>query len=602
MNKKYLLLTLILSLGFTIQTFAHGAGFRIMLSARLNGAQQIPSVNTNAVGVASLFLNASRDTLCLSLTANGLSGAIDAIHIHSGAAGTNGGVLIDLGPYLTGNRVNATLTGANLTPSILSSLLSGNTYINVHTAANPNGEIRGQITQESDWLITATLNGMQQVPPVNTNAMGFATFALSKDNSKLGVRVVADGLSGSIDAIHLHQGAMGSNGPVLADLSSFINGNTVVAELDPTAYLADLLAGNVYINLHTTANPNGEIRGQLKIQKGIAFDAWLDGGQQVPTVNTPGKGVMSLMLNNTFDTLTYMVQLNGLKSPATAAHLHIGSLGGNGGVAIDFTPNINGNIIMGKASGSSINSTVINLLFAGDIYVNIHNDSNANGEIRGQVYPLMRKSFVVEMNGMNQVPMVNTNAIGSGVISIDRNTTNAHIMIVSTGLMTSDIHLHKAAKGSNGGVIFDMVPFLANNGVFMYWKSTDSNPFTMAAASAIRKDSVYVNVHTAANPNGEIRGQIVHESYCYLNSSSVNEVEAKDVFTIYPNPVQNSLTVNLKDSETASLVIYNSIGQVVMSSEITQNSEINTSALNSGIYTIEIMTENGVATMKFIKE
>ena len=124
-------------------------------------------------------------------------------------------------------------------------------------------EHRSQELSVREFQFVAMLDGAQQTPPVITNAFGIATFALSKHNGKLIVRVVVDGLSGAIMGAHLHSGAIGANGPVVLDLTSNINGNTIFASVDPSAILPDLMTGNLYINLHTTANPNGEIRGQL---------------------------------------------------------------------------------------------------------------------------------------------------------------------------------------------------------------------------------------------------------------------------------------------------------------------------------------------------
>jgi CHRD domain len=62
----------------------------------MEGAQEVPAVVTNAKGIASLVLNKTRDTIFMNISANGLSGAIASAHIHTGVAGANGGVLIDL--------------------------------------------------------------------------------------------------------------------------------------------------------------------------------------------------------------------------------------------------------------------------------------------------------------------------------------------------------------------------------------------------------------------------------------------------------------------------------------------------------------------------
>jgi hypothetical protein len=602
MTKKNNLLTLLLGILISSSVYAHESGFRILLTARMNGAQPVPSISTNAIGLASFYLNNSRDTMCLNFNSTGISGPITGIHIHNGLPGTNGSVLLDLSPYVDGNSLSATLTGSMLSPNLLNALLNGKTYLNLHTANNPNGEIRGQIVQESDMIIRANLDGMQQVPMVNTNASGVATFTLSKHLGKMKIKVVCDGLSGSISSIHLHKGGLGVNGGVVEDLSSFIVGNTVVAEVNPTAYASDLLAGNIYINLHTANNPNGEIRGQLMQDLGFNFDAWLDGAQQNPMVSTPAKGIMALNINASFDTISYIVQYTNLKSPATSVHLHLADLGGNGGVAVDLSSSINGNKLMGKITGSVINSTLINNLFNGFVYLNVHTDSNANGEIRGQLYPVLRKPYIMEMDGSKEVPMVNTMAKGLGILTIDRLKSDAHIMVVVDGLNSNGIHLHQSVEGSNGGVIYDLSPIFSNNGIFTYWKNTDAmSPFTSSIAKAIAADSIYINAHTTGNPNGEIRSQISDESYCYLNSTGIDMNESKSFINIYPNPSTSNLIVENFSGKNTQVKIYNNIGVLLFDSNVANMQNIDISSWSNGIYLIECSNEDGIHFEKLIK-
>src|SRR5687768_14395723 len=112
--------------GSISMSFAAHLGPQILFTAQLNGAQQVPAVVTNASGVASIYLNASRDTLCVRVSWNGLSGAAAGIHIHDGAMGTNGGVIVDLSDDILGNQVYGRVTGNSLTPSLIAKLLSGN--------------------------------------------------------------------------------------------------------------------------------------------------------------------------------------------------------------------------------------------------------------------------------------------------------------------------------------------------------------------------------------------------------------------------------------------------------------------------------------------
>ena len=101
----------------TTQAYADHLSGKYLFAARMNGGQEVPAVTTNALGLATFHLNDTRDTLCFEMTATGLSGSITGIHIHEGADGTNGGVVVDMMPYLSGNRLKGTLSGSALTTS-----------------------------------------------------------------------------------------------------------------------------------------------------------------------------------------------------------------------------------------------------------------------------------------------------------------------------------------------------------------------------------------------------------------------------------------------------------------------------------------------------
>ena len=127
------------------------------LNAVLDGAQEIPSITSTASGTATVMIDAARTTVTVSMTTQGFTTPVTASHIHSGAAGVNGGVMFSLfaGPGAFPATLTKTLTSANLDPAFaaagnsfadaLTAILNGNTYINVHTSANAGGEIRGQL-------------------------------------------------------------------------------------------------------------------------------------------------------------------------------------------------------------------------------------------------------------------------------------------------------------------------------------------------------------------------------------------------------------------------------------------------------------------------
>ncbi|MEO6901505.1 MAG: CHRD domain-containing protein [Bacteroidia bacterium] len=602
-----------------IAPYANAAHLKdnLLIAAKLDGAQEVPAVTTNAQGVASLMLNATRDTLCVKVSVTGLSGPITAVHIHEGDMGIVGGVFKDLLPFVSGNQISTLLTGKDISALNISKFLSGKFYINVHTAAHPNGEIRGQLNLETDWSFPVMLSGTNEVPAIVTAAYGVGVFNLSKDLSQIKFNVVTQGLSGAITASHLHFGAVGKNGGVNIDLATYIHGNVITGIINaPSKQLIDsLMMSKVYMNVHTAANANGEIRSQLMTSaKYLYFDAALDSAQVFPKHTlTAAKGAATIKLNTTYDTLWYDIATTGLTGAITAAHFHNGDLAVNGGVEIDLMSHVTGNRIMGTITGSALTTTLINKFLMGTIYVNVHTAAHPDGEIRGQVYRLAREGYTLGLDGSQEVPPVMTAAKGFGVVSISRDENNAHYMFVANGLSgaATGAHFHKEVKGKSGGVLYNLTSMYKNNGAFGFWSSTDTTlAFTPAHSLLFRMDSVYVNVHTAAHPDGEIRGQVMGGFKCSDFATGISKNEsAISNFELYPNPATDAINLNFKavSSTTSSLVIYNVVGKVVYNQVIKLNTGNNTQvidlkALPNGMYFARIMDADKQVIQKFIKQ
>jgi CHRD domain-containing protein len=130
-----------------------------IFKATLSGDQEVPPVDTQATGKVKLRVNDDVSAVEFTLTVND-GVRVQQSHIHCGAAGTNGPVVVWLAGLRTegwdidGEWVsNVTFTAANIVdPScgatladLVQSMQAGMTYANVHTVAHPGGEIRGQI-------------------------------------------------------------------------------------------------------------------------------------------------------------------------------------------------------------------------------------------------------------------------------------------------------------------------------------------------------------------------------------------------------------------------------------------------------------------------
>jgi hypothetical protein len=110
--------------------------------------------------------------------------------------------------------------------------------------------------------IKVTLTGDQEVPPVKSAGAGAGTIIVGTDRAVSG-SVTTTGIAGT--AAHIHEAASGKNGPVVVALTKDGDTYAVPAGTELTdAQFAGFQAGNLYVNVHTAANPDGEIRGQLK--------------------------------------------------------------------------------------------------------------------------------------------------------------------------------------------------------------------------------------------------------------------------------------------------------------------------------------------------
>lgn len=612
---KKLLLTIIGSAFTAFAANAIGLGDRLLLTARLTGDQEVPAVVTNAQGVGSFLLNNVQDSLCVSVTVTGLSGAITGVNIYNGAPGVTGTTVItNLSTFVSGNTVKTIIYG-NALAAHLKEYLSGQLYINIHTIANPTGEIRGQIKLETDWNFVSTLDGGQVVPATSTIAYGLGVFTLSKDSSKLKYAVVLQGLSGVLNGARLNYGAFGKNGALALDLTSSIIGNSIVGVVtNPTPALIDSLTkSKVYLDLSTAAHPAGtELRGQLiNESKYLYFSAPMNGQQEVPAVVTAGVGIGSIKVNTTLDTLWYDIVNNGLSGAITGAHFHLGAPGVSGGVQIDILSSVVGTRLTGVVVGAQLNKTFIGQLLRGNLYLNLHTALNPNGEIRGQIYRAARQGFTINLNGDQETPPVTSGAKGTGIVSIDAFNESAHYMIVVDGLTPTAAHFHKQVAGQSGGVIYDLQASLKNNGAFGYWRSTDSSPFTPAIANAFHADSVYANVHTAANLNGEIRGQVIQRGECFKDIQtgiSDNKQPAANNLVLYPNPSSDVLNVafNAYAASKVSFEIIDVLGKQIYTENFTAQAGnnlhiITVSNLKNGLYFIKIVNEKSQTIERFIK-
>jgi hypothetical protein len=134
--------TSILAAVFTVGCLSAASAAMIQYQATMSPKSEVPPTASSGSGDVVATLDTSTKKLSYTMTYYGLTGPATAAHFHGpAAAGVNAGVAVPIGP----NPANPTTASVTLTDAQMKDLEAGKWYANVHTAANKDGEIRGQM-------------------------------------------------------------------------------------------------------------------------------------------------------------------------------------------------------------------------------------------------------------------------------------------------------------------------------------------------------------------------------------------------------------------------------------------------------------------------
>jgi glucose/arabinose dehydrogenase len=485
----------------------------IPFTVSLTSASERPPNNSTASGQGILVLDGN--TLTFNISYGGLTGPAVNGHIHGPVdTTTNAPVVLDLAPFNGGSwGASGTLSGVVVLTDLQKSyLLDGRTYVNLHTASFPGGEIRGQIAPVN---FQVALDAASAGPAVKSAGLGLGNLMLV--GNQLTMNVTYDGLTGVPTMAHIHGPATpGQNAGILVDLAPFNGGSfgtagmfSGTAVLTPTQ-LAALIDGLTYINIHTPGYGAGEIRGQIVAQAtAVPFTALLSGLAERPTpLTNSATGTGSFSLEGHL--LTFNIQYSGLSAAASGAHIHgPANTTASSGVLIDLAP-FNGGAFgtSGTISGTVLlNTAQRNAVLSGLTYVNFHTANNPSGELRGQI-ALVAMTAALSGNNERTTP-VSTPGAGSGTFALIRN--QLAVAVTYQGLLSSATasHIHgPAGFTANGSVLVDLAPF--NGGGFdASGQLSGIAELPYAALLNVIDGQTYVNFHTTNNPSGEIRGHLV---------------------------------------------------------------------------------------------
>jgi CHRD domain len=340
------------------------AGVREFKVALLSGMQEVPPNTSGGIGCGQFSIDTCANTMAFRITYSCLNAPETAAHIHGAAApGANAGVVFPLppGPVKTGIW--------NYPEALEAAILDGRMYVNIHSAAFPGGELRGQIVSH-----VAFIDGAQENPPVPGGGVGFGLVNLNTDTNSGTYYIAYGGLGAPETAAHIHGfAAHGTNAGVIVPLPAGSPKVGVFAY--PEAAEANWLDGLTYINIHSAAFPGGEIRGQL-----TRIVNPLDTQQEVPPNPSTATGCGLYSLNRTTDVLGFDIVYCGLSAAETAAHIHgFAPPGANAGVLFPLPggPRKLGTWAFGAANEPGV--------VGGRTYANVHTAAFPGGEIRGQI-------------------------------------------------------------------------------------------------------------------------------------------------------------------------------------------------------------------------
>jgi hypothetical protein len=346
------------------------------LESVLNGAGVVPPSGSSATGLGRFTLNRPANTITYHLAVSGMSGT--SAHLHLGAAGAGNPAILH--PLSGGATVWQGTTPA-LTPADVVTLLNEGIFVDVHSAAFPGGEIRGQLVPVRRTNFVATLNQAQHVPPTGSTATGVGRARLNEPEGRLIYDLQTTGVVNPT-AANIHLAPAGVNGPALFNLNGGPSHWCGVSPVLSASDIASLKANGCYFHIHTSAFPNGEIRGQM-MQRVQPFSVTLDGSQENPPTGSGVTGCGRVDYDPATNTLAYSINHGVLPSGTLFAHIHRGVVGQNGSIVFNLGPGPT------SWSGTTPALSAANLadLFKGNLYVNVHSNAFGGGEIRGQVRP-----------------------------------------------------------------------------------------------------------------------------------------------------------------------------------------------------------------------
>ncbi len=413
-------------------------------------------------------------------------------HVHLGAPCVSGGVAFGFGS--PASPINETWA---LTPTDVANLFAGDLYVNIHSGSFPGGEIRGQIVQDPiEFVFTLDEAQANAGSGTASHHAGYAIGELRNAATEFAIDVTHDIPADSAIDAHIHLAPPNTNGSVVFGLNSPDSPISDTWAID-TLSLRDLLRGDLYVNVHTSAFPGGEIRGQI-VREPIRWAFRLNGSEAGTGSSATGFAVLEL--NADMNELSIHVEHDVVD--VLDGHIHLGPIGVDGSVVYGFS-----SVTSPIDETWALTKTDITRLLTDSLYVNIHSNAFPAGEIRGQIDqdPIMLN---VAMDESQASACAGTGSAAVGQVAVALKDGGREMTLAGTHDVASpiDAHVHLGGLCVNGGVAFG----------FSSPASPIHEQWYLTRADVINylKGDLYVNIHSTPFPGGEIRGQLAPPAGC----------------------------------------------------------------------------------------
>jgi len=409
------------------------------------------------------------------------------------------------------------------------------------------------VSRVADASHPIALSGGKEVPPVSTDVTGTANFTLSEDGLSMDYDMTLLNPSGKellgVAGAHVHCGGATEIGPVALSLAAPVatssleisfTGTLTVDDMtivpgcssDIAGFYTDILLARAYVNVHSSDNQSGEVRGQYDVK---VVDVDLGGQNEVPMVTTDATGTATFMIAPLLvEAKLTILNPSGIDFYGdVGVHIHCGGIAVNGPVVVVLAAGagitdelINSAITLTDANvistecGATI-SEVMEKLKLGEAYVNAHSAENPSGEIRGTAINLGAAAF--QLSGDFEVPPVDSSVTGTATFANATGLLKFELKIINplqrAIFGAAGGHIHCGGPDMAGAVTAFLVAELEGGDTAMSIIKTglltDDDVTDVGCGATIDEltasvyeGTAYVNVHSPDFPSGATRGQV----------------------------------------------------------------------------------------------